>query len=141
MVVLVAALVFDDDPVFRVVYVVGIVLLGWLLAIMAIAQRAGADGPPRIVFTSEGIVATLWTLRWEDVSAVSIGERGKQRWLAVMPNRVSAIATTSRFIALNLRLSGRRGRAPIRIPESIADRPLEELIAEMESAAGRSLHA
>lgn len=132
--------VLSHDSQSRIVFGLGFAAMLSVLAIVVWSRHARGGQRNRLSLTTEGLQTPLWRLEWVNIESVAVGEVAGQRTLDIEPFRLSDIATDSRFLALNLRLSELVGKPPIRLPASILDRPIEDAIAAIETAAGRNFH-
>lgn len=119
---------------------IGILIWGWgtLLA----ARRARGGAPLQIVATREGISTPLWSINWDQVKRIWIGPMPSRllRGLHIEPKRPTDIVWASaRVLKFNTRLGDAMKMAPIQIPQTGFDRPLEEILRDLEGIAGRPL--
>jgi hypothetical protein len=120
-----------------------IVLLAWQRVTMLVTRRVSGNAPAQLVVTSELIGSPpVWSLRWDRVRSISIGETpaGCNRALFIEAFEPSDIELPkSRVFALNRAFSGRQNTAVITILERHIDRPVEQLMVDLERASGREL--
>ena len=117
-----------------------IAVVGWSWLLMFAVRRLAVKGRLRVVATREAVSSPLWTLRWDRVSAVSIGAVGGNRALFIEPIRASDVQPgPSRIIRLNRQMSQLFENGRITILEANIDRPVEQLALDLERQAGREL--
>jgi len=119
-----------------------IVLLVWQRVTMLGARRLTGNAPVQLVVTPELISGPpIWSLRWDRVRSITIGETpaGSLRALFIEAFEPSDIElANSRIFTLNRAFSGRQG-AVITILERTIDRPVEQLMIDLERISSREL--
>ena len=119
----------------------GILIWGW--GTLVAARRARGGAPLQIVATREGISTPLWSITWDQVERIWIGPMPLSRLLRglhIKPKRPTDIVWASgRVLAFNTRLGDAMKMAPIQIPQTGFNRPLEEILRDLERIAGRPL--
>lgn len=121
---------------------VTIALLGWIWASALVARRVGGGDALQLVATREGISSPLWSLRWDRVQSISIGESpaGGRRALFIDPIQPADVQLPpSRILRLNRLLSRWTEDGRITILEGNIDRPIEQLMLDLERQARREL--
>jgi len=112
------------------------------------ARRVRRGRAREIRVTKTGLSSSTWNLDWNRVAAMWIGrtqvgsrailieplQPGDVRWTASKTMSVGRL--TGR--ALGAALPGSATASPIALLEANVDRPLEQLLAELEAQAGRS---
>src|SRR5207342_2232572 len=102
------------------------------------SRRVVGDSPPELTVTRERISGPGWSLRWDPVKCVYLGETpaGALRALFIEAFDPADIElSNSRMFRLNRMLSG-PSKAVIAIVEKTVDRPVEQLMLDLERIAG-----
>ena len=119
-------------------------LFAWIWGTEFAARRARGDTVNQLVLTGDGIRSPLFSLDWGSVARVWIGatsaQTGSLRALFIEPLRASDVQwARSRTIGVSRWLTAKMGQPQLRVLQANVDLPLEQLLAEMERRAGRSL--
>jgi hypothetical protein len=121
--------------------IVTIGLLAWIWAFVFAMRRCVA---PRLVVTREAISSPQGTLRWDRVQSLSIGTTpaGSLRALFIEPIQPSDVQLPpSRILRLNRLFSEWAEGGRLTVLEANLDRPVEQLMLDLEPQAGRELPA
>jgi hypothetical protein len=116
--------------------------VGWTLSIILVwgivlTNRRVLNGRPvQIVADTEGVRTAMWSVRWDRVDRMWIGATGATRTLNIsVADRRSVERPRSVFYSLDAWLNRVFGLPAIKIPEMNIDRPLEDLLAQLEAKA------
>jgi hypothetical protein len=116
-----------------------LVLSVWFVAILLVDRRVRAGRSNGIVVTREGLRAPGWSLAWDRVAGVTVQSRTGGPALVIEPYRSSDIERApSWFLGLNARANDVFRLPQIMIPLRILERPLEEVLRQLEEKAGRT---
>ncbi len=123
---------------------------GWLVwciwfgaTLYALRRARGSDGL-QIVATDKGLRGPTWEVDWDRVDRMKIGcinvAGGSVRVLAIAAMRPDDVRRSkSGALRLNSLLSNASRMPDLQINQANVDRPLEDIAAEFEKLAGRSL--
>jgi hypothetical protein len=119
----------------------GLVCFGFVAALHIATRRSLRGKPWRIVADSGGIATPSWSVPWNRVSRMGIGGRVPYRKLVVEPTgEDSLVLPDSALLHFDVRLSRRlHWSSSPGIYELSIDRPVEELLAQLEAIRESSL--
>jgi hypothetical protein len=118
----------------------GVVALAWSGVLVHVSRRLRGGGPRAIVATREGVSSPAWKITWDRVDRVVIRQSQAGPALVIEPLRPDDVELSpSRILGLNRRLNAATRSPQIMLPQRVLDRPLGDLVAQLEELAGRPL--
>ena len=99
---------------------------------------------PHLTATEEALsYPARWTLDWDHVTGVSIGQHAFGRSLRIETFRPDDVRflRPSKMMSVLLRINSVFGQPAVQVSETALDRPLESVIADLSKKAGRPLSA
>jgi hypothetical protein len=115
----------------------GLLSFGLIWGLGATNRRVLGGRPMEIVADADGIRTPMWSVRWDRIDRMWIGTTATMRTLNIdVADRTSVTRPRSLFYSLAAFID-RLFRLPaIRIPEMNIDRPLDDLLVQLERKAG-----
>lgn len=136
--------IFDRSWVVITLAAMTVGVFVWINVSFATAIRARRGAANQLALTAEGLRSPLFSLDWEMINHVWIGETSAQtgslRALFIEPSQPSDIRwVQSRMIGANRWISEKVGHGQLQVLQMSIEMPLEQLVSEMERRAGRRL--